>query len=257
MNSFLSKKTLLIFCFLGAILIIVVTLIASGKLSAPKNLSQKNIGLISKITPMLGDSKPDLSKPQTYSNPKLGLAFTHPGNWQISEVVLKRGEKHEEAGLITTSTGADTTLIKLNRENNWLIWLEVQKEFSIDSCAGTVSSTWKTGFPTTFTKIQALGREALRGNIEKGSSPSIGTTQQDPHPVPIYFRRLQGELPQLGSETEAPFALKYCFESPEKKTKVKITYYSKDFSNKNILEEKINTAVLLEMDQILSSLKLQ
>ena len=75
--------------------------------------------------------------------------------------------------------------------------------------------------------------------------------------MPVMVKRLPGELTQIwpNQDSASSFVAMFCVEDSQKPLRLKMTYYSDQFTQKNIDNKTIDKTTLSEMDQILESIK--
>lgn len=196
------------------------------------------------------------SKSFVYQNKDLGFSLNYPDTWKVKESKLRWGSTFSKDKFSITAIDADVELITLSKKDNLAIYIAAQKKFKKNICDGVATTVWKYGFPQSFKKFKVLDREVVRPQIELGAF-SQEFMKYEPYSIPIAFKRLKGEYPALGKFEDYPNAVIFCFEKEDKVKQLKLTinYYSNDFTNKNIVNYKIDKNSLEEMDKIISSLK--
>lgn len=242
-----SSNRIFIYISLSFIAIIIVLAIGifSGKISLVKKTLQP--------APSITEAP---QGPKTYQNRNMGFSFVYPPYWTIKESALRWGSTFSKDNLLITSVDADSELITVSK-NNFELIIQAQNKFGKDTCEGIATTVWKYGYPYSFKKLKVLDRDAYRTNIELGALPEE-SKPKEPYYLPIMFRRLKGEYPKLGSFEDYPNAVTFCFEKSDKdrNLKLKIVYSSSQLTKENIVKKKVDQKSLSEMDEMISSIKL-
>jgi len=187
----------------------------------------------------------------TYKNLELDFSFTYPLDWQVTEEVVPKGTTKQETDKydINAKEG-DVSIISVTN-SDWELRLLAQKDFVKESCGGfgPVSEL------NQYTTLQVLNRQAARHKLEEGffwQAPDA----PDPHPQPVFFKRLPDELTDSWPSPDTPESLvyKWCYED-NTPLRLTITYHSPSFTTENFTNKKVDTAVIGVMDEIVSSIK--